>query len=223
MGEVFEWIKGFSDQPVLLFGAVFILSLAHMFVPPIPLESIVVFGSYMAGSGHGNAFLIWLSTTVGMTVGSFFMYWLAKSQGEKLLQIKWVRNYLPEKYIDKARIWFRKYEIWAIFIGKCIAGMSFAVVFCCGLFKLEQRRTLIALFLANALYYGVLVVVGRYVGLKWDTIVDYEWNIIVLIGVGLIVIAGIVFICRTRFHKKIRPTEEETTKDKQELGDSIKN
>lgn len=202
MGEVLEWIKGFADQPVLLFGAVFILSLAHMFIPPIPLESITVFCSYMAGSGHGNAFLIWLATTVGMTVGSILMYWLAKSQGEKLLQLKWVRKYLPEKYIEKTRIWFQKYEIWAIFIGKCITGMSFAVVFCCGLFKLEQRRTLIALFLANALYYGILVVVGRYVGLKWETIVDLGWKNIIWIGGSLILIAGIVFLYRTRFQKK---------------------
>jgi membrane protein DedA with SNARE-associated domain len=202
MGEVLEWIKGCADQPVLLFGAFFILSLAHMFVPPIPLESITVFGSYMAGSGHGNAFLIWVATTIGMSVSSILMYWLAKFQGEKLLQIKWVRKYLPEKYIEKARTWFQKYEIWAIFFGKCITGMSFAVVFCCGLFKLEQRRTLIALFLANALYYGALVVIGRYVGLKWETIVDFGWKTFIWIGGGIILIAGIAILYRIILRKK---------------------
>lgn len=175
-----------------------------MFVPPIPLESITVFGSYIAGTGHGNAFLIWVATTVGMTVGSFLMYWLAKSQGEKLLQIKWVRKYLPEKYLEKTRKWFQKYEIWAIFLGKCIPGMSFAVVFCCGLFKLEQRRTLIALFLANALYYGVLVIMGRYIGRKWEAIVNLGWNVFIWAGGGLILVAGIVLLYR----KLLRKTPE---------------
>jgi membrane protein DedA with SNARE-associated domain len=203
MEATFEWIKGFADDPILLFFTVFGLSLAHMFVPPIPLESITVFASYITGTGHGSPILIWIATTVGMSVGSSIMFHLSWSQGERLLNIRWIRKQLPEKFIQKARIWFQHYGIWAVYFGKCIIGMSFVVVFCCGLFKLQKQRALPAIYLSNLIYYGVLVYAGRYVGLKWEIIAGWGWKILPWAILAVIAIGLGIWVIKSRWKPNI--------------------
>jgi membrane protein DedA with SNARE-associated domain len=207
MEIIFAWIQRFADNSLLLFCTIFSLSLVHMFCPPIPLESLTVFSSYIAGTGHGSLLLIWIATTTGMSVGSIVMYRLAFIKGEALLNWGWLKKHLNPQAVEKARIWFQHYGIWTIYIGKCITGMSFVVVFCCGLFKVEQRKASITIICSNSIYYGILVLLGRYLGRKWQTFTSMGSKFAFGIGLFflLLTLGGIFYFLWT--HRKIRSPE----------------
>ncbi len=191
MEQLVGWIETFQDNAVLMFLIIFGLGVANVFLPPVPLESVTVLCSYWAGKENGSTFVVFSAATIGMSVGSILMYYLAKNRGRRLLKYKFVRSQLHRKYIAKCRIWFGRFGIWTILIGKLLPGISFAVIFCCGLFKVPQRPALTAIFLSNLVYFGILSYVSRYIGRSWEQVTQMFdaglfWSIGVLLLIGAI-------------------------------------
>jgi membrane protein DedA with SNARE-associated domain len=176
------------DNTALLFLLLIVLGIFNSFFPPVPLESIIVLGGYLTGIGHGNLAVIWLAATMGMFIGNILLYLLVRSQGEHLLRWRFIQAQLTPKHLDKAKIWFQRYGVWAIFGAKMIPVMNFTVVFCCGLLRISYQKVYPALFLSNLLLFGILAGIGRYVGQEWRIVLSREGKMAVWGGIILIAI-----------------------------------
>jgi membrane protein DedA with SNARE-associated domain len=168
----FTWVTEFADQALALCGLLFGLALLNVFVPPIPIETISLFMGYLVASEHVNALEAWLALGAGMAVGSTILYYLARRYGKHLFTLKWVRNQVTPERLNQVEAWFKRRGLWIVFAGKLVPGMSFATVLAVGLFGAQPRPTLIAIYVANALYFAVTVALGYYLGENWHDVID---------------------------------------------------
>jgi membrane protein DedA with SNARE-associated domain len=111
------------------------------------------------------------------------------------------RQKTPE-YLEKARIWFHKYGVWTIYVGRVIPGMGFAVIFCCGILKIKRWKVYPAIFISNLLFLGILVVIGRYVGEQWQTFMRVWGKVTSWAGIVLLLAGIFLFLIYRYMHKK---------------------
>lgn len=203
--NLFAWIETFADYAPALGLAFFALGFANVFLPPVPIESLALFGGYLAGSGHGSVWVMWLAVIAGMSVGSFILYMIAVKLGERLLQFPIIKRHLAPMHLARAQDWFSRYGVWTLYFGKLVPGMSFATVLASGLFRLELRKTWNAIFLSNALYFAALLAIGHYLGKEWLSVIDlirrYDVLIITLLLLAVLV-AALVYIRRRARREK---------------------
>jgi membrane protein DedA with SNARE-associated domain len=187
----FTWVTEFADQALALGGLLFGLALLNVFLPPVPIETISLFMGYLVASEHVNAVEAWSALSGGMAVGSTSLYLLTRKHGKRLFKLRWVRNQVTPQRLRQVEAWFQKRGLWIIFAGKLVPGMSFATVLVVGLFGAEPRSTLIAIYLANALYFGATMILGYYLGENWHDVIDivkraWPWVLgILLVAVGI--------------------------------------
>ncbi|HBF40081.1 MAG TPA: hypothetical protein DDW50_22595 [Firmicutes bacterium] len=198
MEFILPWIEQFASNGILLFLTIFIVSLMNVVFPPIPLETLTIFGSFAAGAGYGNPVIIWMATVAGMSAGGILVYRLAYIKGESLIQWSWAQKHLNPDAIARVKGWFQRYGTWTIYIGKCITGMNLIVVLCCGLFKVEYRKASVAIIVSNIIYYGVLVGLGRYLGHKYHFFPAVGNSLAIGIGIGCLFVltGGILYFFR---------------------------
>ncbi|HBF35819.1 MAG TPA: hypothetical protein DDW50_00685 [Firmicutes bacterium] len=163
------WIEIFSHSPVIFFPIIFLLSIVHVFIPILPVESsLALFTGYLAGTHRNGIFLIWVAITTGTSLGGILIYYLTKRKGDRLLRWRFIKDQVNVENLKTAQIWFQKYGAWIIFPGKCVPGMSLVVIFCCGLFQVKRESVLPAIGISNGIYYCGLVLISKYFGRKWE-------------------------------------------------------
>jgi membrane protein DedA with SNARE-associated domain len=204
MNEVIILVYAIADNPLMLFLLVFFIGVLNVFIPPVPLEALAVLGGYLSGTGHGNSVLIWFAAALGMSTGNLLFYVWVRHNGESLLRWRIIKRQITPEYLVKARVWFQRYGVWTIYVGRVIPGMSFAVVFCCGILKIRRWKVYPAICISNLIFLGILVIIGRYAGEQWQIFMRIwekatSWAGIIVVLIGITVF----FIYRFWYKKRI--------------------
>ncbi|HBE77714.1 MAG TPA: hypothetical protein DDW65_07990 [Firmicutes bacterium] len=201
MNEVINLIFSIADHPMILFLLVLLVGVLNVFIPPVPLEAMAVLGGYLSGVGHGHPVSIWLASAIGMSIGNLIFYTWVRHNGESLLRWKIIKRQITPEYLEKARSWFQRYGAWTIYAGRVIPGMSFAIVFCCGILKIRRLKVYPAICISNLVFLGLLVVLGRYVGEQWQVFMRIWGKVTSWVGI-ILVLAGIIAFLIYRFWSK---------------------
>lgn len=201
MDVIFYWVESFAANTILIFTLFCLLGLANVFIPPIPIETLTLFGGYLSGSGHGNAFIMWVSVVTGMSVGGIVLFMLAQNAGDRLLQLPLIRNQLGAAGLQRARQWFNRYGVWAIYIGKLVPGMSFATILASGLFDMGKRSAYIAICMANAIYFAIVLYLGYNLGEQWPafTALWQKYNEIIIVLLLLAAVICSLYMLRRKY------------------------
>ena len=90
-----------------------------------------------------------------------------------------------------------------IFAGKLVPGMSLVTVVSSGLFRLGMREALVAIYLANFLYFSVAVALGRFLCEEWRAVNLWGrrlWPYVLAVVVDALVAVGLRNRLRKRIH-----------------------
>jgi membrane protein DedA with SNARE-associated domain len=189
LGQIFTM----ADNHFLLALVVFAASLAHAFLPFVPVEAGSVCAGYMVSLGHGSVPVIIISATLGMSLGHLIIYMLSIRHGEAILAM-WPFNKLfnPMQYV-KMKVLFRRYGVWSLFIAKALPGMAFCSVVCSGIFKLRRHKAIISIIGSNLLQFTGLVFLGKLVGVHWKETYAMINGISGFLLLILLIVAGYLF------------------------------
>lgn len=154
----------FIDQPAYLFLLLFAASVLNTYFPPVPVEGATLAAGYLASTGHGSLFIIIASTTLGMSVGGLSLFYLARAYGNTVIERPPLNKLIDRKSYEKGVVWFQKYGVWALFLGKLIPGMCFCSIVCSGILKLGRRKAIFGIFSSNLLFFGGIALTGMYAG-----------------------------------------------------------
>ena len=155
------------DNPVVLFGLLFVVAVINHFFPPTPLETITLFAAYLSSGKVWTPFVIVSATAGGMFISSFILYQLTQNYGTSLLKKPPFNKIITFNLYQKALHWFKRYGLYMIYIGKLVPGMTLYTVLCCGLMKVGNVKVLGSILLSNLLFFFALVMIGRQLGVNW--------------------------------------------------------
>ena len=196
MGAFISWLTGLPLA--VLYPLMSLFAAIENVFPPVPADSIVALGSWLAARGSGSALGAFLATWIGNVAGAAGMYYVGRSHGAAWMQKKFPR--LADKQgMKRLELLYGKYGLVALVLSRFIPGVRALVPPFAGALKIKPLGAIGAMAMASAVWYGFISYIAFTAGADWDHVVDVikRSGIIVAIGAAvLLAIAGGIWYLR---------------------------
>jgi membrane protein DedA with SNARE-associated domain len=167
--SLLAWLAGLP--PAVLYLALFALAAAENVFPPLPSDTVVAFGTWLAARGGGSALAAFAATWVGNVIGAAAMYWVGRAHGTA-----WMRRRFPsladEAGEARLRALYARYGMFALVLSRFIPGVRAVVPPCAGALRVPAAVAIGAMAVASAIWYGMISYVAFTAGSDWDGMLD---------------------------------------------------
>ena len=123
--------------------------------PPIPADTVVALGSWLAARGQGSPVWAFLSVWIGNIAGAAAMYFVGRRHGTV-----WIERRFPkiadEKSENRLRELHRRYGAASLFLSRFIPGVRALVPPFAGALRLPAMSSLVSIAVASGIWYGLV-------------------------------------------------------------------
>ncbi len=174
--------------PALIYLVLFLGAFLENLIPPIPGDSLIVLGAYLAGRGVLNPAEAFLSTWVGSFLGCMLVYAVGYRRGRAFFVARSPRIFSPERFALAER-WFDRYGGKLIVFNRFLPGVRCVIGISAGLSHVKPARMALCVALGTLVWNGLLVYAGMLVGSNWKVILQVlkTYNSVMM---GLLVLAA---------------------------------
>ena len=198
MHDLLNWL-GTLPEP-LLYGAILLAAFAENIFPPLPADTVIALGAFVAARGNGSALGAWSATMIGNIGGAMLMFTLGRRHG-----MPWLAKRMPsvfagnasEKFIER----FNRQGIVAVVMSRFLPGVRAVVPPLAGALGVGALRAALAMGLASGAWYGLVCVVAFRAGADADALlarIGNQQRTVGLIAVAIAVLTVAVFLVRRR-------------------------
>ncbi len=197
MHDLLNWL-GTLPEP-LLYAAILLAAFAENVFPPLPADTVVALGAFVAARGHGTALGAWGATMIGNIAGAMLMYSIGKRYGMPRLTRKFPTVFSPAttaQFVDR----FHKHGLWAVVISRFLPAVRAVVPPVAGAIGIGAVRAAIAKTIASGAWYGVVCWFAFRAGANADALLARiaDQQRVISIAVVCVLVIGIVwFMLRT--------------------------
>jgi membrane protein DedA with SNARE-associated domain len=197
--SVLAWLA--SLPPAALYLILATVAAAENFVPPIPADVIVAFGSFLAARSGQSPVPTIIAVVIGNVGGALAMFALGRRFGAE-----WIRRHLSrvmgERAEQRVQHWYNRYGLPALFLSRFLPGVRAVVPPLAGAIRVPATGAIAAIAVASTIWYTTLALIAYRLGTQWDRIVGaiQEFETVAAIVAGAIVVLGLVawFVVRRR-------------------------
>lgn len=176
------------------YGAVFAGVMLENAGLPVPGESVLLFGGFLAHEGTLALRWVIVLAVAGAIVGDNLGYLLGRYGGVKLLRRARGHAFFTARRFDQAEGAVLRYGAWAVFAARFVIGLRMLAGPLAGGFRMRYRDFLVA-NAAGALVWGATMGVGGYaLGSSWERLVHFarDFDLAAMIAVAVLVLAWLV-------------------------------
>jgi membrane protein DedA with SNARE-associated domain len=178
-----------------LYGTMGLLAIIENIFPPIPADTIVALGSFLAARGQGSATAAFAVTWVGNVAGAMMMYAAGRRYGAGFLE-RWMKKSRgKEEYEDKLERLYIKYGLAALAASRLLPGVRALVPPFAGAMRLPFPSVLVVVALPSGIWYGIVTYVAFQMGSNLESAissVEATQNWTTIVG-GIVLAAALVF------------------------------
>ncbi len=170
-------------------------------VPPIPGDTVTVFGGYLVGRGQLSLAAVVFSTTAGSFAGFMSMYAAGRFLGHELL--KHGSRVFAAATIDKVHGWFERYGIGVVLANRFLSGARSVISLCAGIARLNPLTVAVCCLVSCLVWNGLLIWAGSKVGENWAiiTTVLKRYNVAMA---AVLAVAVAVWLGRSLWQRRMR-------------------
>ncbi|HET9986392.1 MAG TPA: DedA family protein [Longimicrobiales bacterium] len=163
-------------------------------VPPIPADTVVLFGGFLSARGQANPWLVWLVVLVANVGSALFVYAIARRYGEQAFRTRVGQWILQPEQLRKVASFYRRWGVFAIFFSRFLPAFRAVVPVFAGVSEVPLPRVAVPMVAASGLWYGLLVYLGHSAGANWQRILDlFDRFNHLLLGIAVGLAALVVF------------------------------
>jgi len=156
--------------PGPLYGLIAALAAVENVFPPVPADTAVALGAFLAGRGIMDPWLVF-GLTWSANVGSgAVVYALARRHGRALFQGVLGRRLVSDATIARIEEQYARHGSWGIFLSRLLPVWRGLVMPFAGIARVPAWRALVPLALASGLYYGALTFVITTLGTNLEDV-----------------------------------------------------
>lgn len=195
---VFQYITHFIS--VGGYPAVFVLTFLDSTVLPLPNETFMPFVGALIASGRFSFWLVLLLSIVGAVLGALTSYAIGYYGAEPFVKKfgKYVR--LKQSDLDKTHAFFMKYGQRVILISRFVPVVRQFSSIPAGAAKMNVWKFCLYTAVGSALWNGMILGFGYFVGANSETFKQYTSSIDKIILFGFVV--GVLFLFWKKRKKK---------------------
>ena len=147
-----------------------VLSAVENVFPPVPADTAVALGAFLARRGHLSviplALLCWLANTGSAAA----MYAFARTHGPTFFREGWGRKIMPPGVMAALEEAYGRWGVAGIFVSRFFPGVRAAVTPFAGVAGLGPAQALLPAAVASAIWYALLAFLGYEVAENWDAV-----------------------------------------------------
>lgn len=166
MDAVLAWLG--SLPPAALYVILAVVAATENFVPPIPADVIVAFGSFLAAREQRSPIPTIIAVVVGNVGGALAMFALGRRYGAD-----WIRRrmrVMGEGAEQRVRHWYNRFGLPALFLSRFLPGVRAVVPPLAGAIRVPATGAIIAIATASTLWYATLAILAYRLSSEWDRI-----------------------------------------------------
>lgn len=179
--------------PLLIYLIIGIGAAVENFIPPIPADTFVLFGAFLAARGRAEPWAVFGFTWVANVGAAMAVYWLAGKFGPAFFRTAAGHWLLHPRQLERVASFYTRWGTPAIFLSRFLPGLRAMVPVFAGISRVAPVRVLPPLASASAIWYGLLVYFGAAAGRNWQAILDtFERASTVLFWIAAVLITLII-------------------------------
>ena len=201
IGDAADWLLAFAKaHPESAAAIAFGVSFGESFVGIsflVPGTTILIGLGFLIGATGIDIWPIWAGAAVGAILGDWISYWIGHRYHEHVLSVWPISRYRAQ--MEKALVFFRRWGVWAIFIGRFMGPFRATVPIVAGISRMGFWPFQLA-NVSSALIWAAALLVPGVIGwgavkAAWHTLPGW---VLVLLGVSAAAAALLGFFFRHR-------------------------
>ena len=184
-----DWLSHVPLSALYLLMAAF-AAVENVF-PPVPADTVVALGRWLAARGQGSAFWAVFATWVGNVAGAGAMYAIGRRHGTA-----WMHKRFPalgdEKNERRLRRLHGKYGALSLVLSRFVPGVRALVPPFAGALRISPVTTMLSLSLAAAVWYGLVSYVAFRAGADWGALMARitRYGRVTAVAAAAVIVAG---------------------------------
>ena len=153
---------------------------------PVPGDFYVAFIGRLYGHSLSTLLAAWLGIIAVVVAGSTNLYWIARRWGPAILRVV----HLNERRLEKARVWFDRWGVWAIIFGRHIPGFRIAITVIAATMGVPYRVFVPSVAVSTAIWAAVGLWLGATVGEAIGNVFfDRGWVYLLVLWLAIVALA----------------------------------
>jgi len=192
-----QFIKGIDSA--YLYPALFVSAVLENLIPPIPGDTVTLFGAYLVGIGQLHFSGVFAATALGNFAGFMLLFFLGRFL-EKEFFLNRNFRYFPKEGLLRAEQWFQRFGYMIILGNRFLSGARSVISIFAGISDLKTGKVALYCLISCLVWNGMLVYAGYKAGINWEAILGFlkQYNEIVL----FIIIAALGIYAGQRIIKR---------------------
>ena len=189
--QLLVWLR--DVPPFLMYAVLGVGAAVENIVPPIPADTFVLLGGFLAARGSAVVGVVFLVTWTSNVLSALTVYTVAYRYGDSFFQARLGRYLLNPKQVGIVQRFYLRWGAAAIFYTRFLPGLRAIAPVFAGLTRQRPRSVVFPLLLASAIWYGALIWIGAFAGRNLDqllrTLTRINWTLAGIAGVIVALVA----------------------------------
>jgi undecaprenyl-diphosphatase len=190
MDAILETLSSLPD------GVVYVLLAAgaalENLLPPVPADTFVLLGGFLAGRGALLAWVVFLVTWGSNVTSAMVVYAVGRRHGRTFFEEGLGRKVLTPHQLRRMGRFYRRWGTPAIFLARFLPGLRAVVPAFAGVSGRGALAVGIPVVVASAIWYGALVWLGASTGRNLEAILALlDRTNRLLLGGAVVVVVGV--------------------------------
>jgi membrane protein DedA with SNARE-associated domain len=199
VSETLDWLTGLP--PLALYLTLALVAAVENIFPPVPADTVVALGAFLAARGEASPWLTFASTLVGNMSGVALTFWLGRRYGSAWIARRFFKR--SDESLAEARLrgLHTRFGAVSLFVSRFLPGFRAVVPPLAGALRLPVVPSFLAMSVASAVWYGALTWLGFRVAGDLEGLVariGHANRILAIAAVAIAAGAVVVWLLRRR-------------------------
>lgn len=198
-----SFLRKLAELPVIVIYLIIGSGAAvENFIPPIPADTFVLLGAFLAAGGQGSPVAVFLVTWLANISSAAVVYVLANRYGKAFFEKPVGHWLINKKQMKQIGSFYEKWGIPAIFLSRFFPTLRAMVPVFAGVTHVPFWKVFIPLSLASGVWYAFVVYVGVTAGKNWDAVMRFfnRFSTILLVIASILIGGFVIWWWRSRKH-----------------------